>query len=110
MSKKPFPFSVCEQCCNGDVSPEQIGQAVEEYMKKHPIQETDPTVPEWAKQTNKPMYTAAEVGAYSIEQAAEIHKYFSDWLGNVEATIGDIDSALDELHNYAQALIGGASE
>ena len=26
------------------------------------------------------------------------------------AKIGDIDSALDELHNYAQALIGGASE
>ena len=27
--------------------------------------ETDPTVPSWAKQTNKPTYTAAEVGALS---------------------------------------------
>lgn len=27
--------------------------------------ETDPTVPSWAKQVNKPTYTAAEVGAYS---------------------------------------------
>lgn len=37
MSKKPFPFSVCEQCCNGDVSPEQIGQAVEGYFEDNPI-------------------------------------------------------------------------
>ena len=28
----------------------------------------------------------------------------------VDNLIGEIDSALDELHNYAQALIGGASE
>lgn len=28
----------------------------------------------------------------------------------VDNLIGDIDSALDELHTYAQALIGGASE
>ena len=28
----------------------------------------------------------------------------------VDNLIGDIDSALDELHNYAQALIGGSSE
>lgn len=26
-------------------------------------QESDPTVPEWAKQPNKPQYTAQEVGA-----------------------------------------------
>ena len=31
MTKKPFPFSVCEQCCgSGDVSPEQIEEAVKE--------------------------------------------------------------------------------
>ena len=29
------------------------------------LTETDPTVPSWAKQVNKPTYTAAEVGAYS---------------------------------------------
>ncbi len=28
----------------------------------------------------------------------------------INAAIGDINSALNELHNYAQALIGGASE
>ena len=31
------------------------------------------------------------------------------WLG-VDAIVGDIETALDELHNYAQALIGGGAE
>ena len=35
------------------------------------VEETDPTVPEWAKQPNKPSYTADEVGAYSKEEADE---------------------------------------
>lgn len=36
-----------------------------EVLEKNPTQgeETDPTVPEWAKQPQKPTYTAAEVGA-----------------------------------------------
>lgn len=47
------------------VDPETIKQAVDNYMAEHPmnVQETDPTVPAWAKQPNKPTYTAAEVGA-----------------------------------------------
>ena len=47
----------------GSVSAEQIAQAVEEYMTAHPFTETDPTVPDWAKQPEKPSYTAEEVGA-----------------------------------------------
>lgn len=49
----------------GDVTDEQIAQAVEAYMAEHPVQvnETDPTVPEWAKQPEKPTYTAEEIGA-----------------------------------------------
>jgi hypothetical protein len=49
----------------GDVSPEQIEAAVEDYLDEHPITvtETDPTVPAWAKAPTKPTYTAAEVGA-----------------------------------------------
>lgn len=45
----------------GAVSTEAIKQAVNEYMAEHP--EADPTVPDWAKQPEKPKYTAAEVGA-----------------------------------------------
>ena len=51
----------------GDVSEAQIAQAVAEYLSKNPIVETDPTVPDWAKQPDKPSYTADEVGALSSE-------------------------------------------
>ena len=68
--------------------PEAIKNAVEDYLAQNPVEipvqsvngqtgaveltaedvgaiadETDPTVPEWAKQLTKPTYTAAEVGA-----------------------------------------------
>lgn len=47
----------------GVITPEQISGAVEEYFASNPIEETDPTVPAWAKEQNKPSYTAQEVGA-----------------------------------------------
>ena len=47
----------------GDIDPEVLAAAVTEYLAANPIQETDPTVPAWAKQPTKPGYTAAEVGA-----------------------------------------------
>lgn len=46
-----------------EVTPEQIKQAVGYYLKEHPFEETDPTVPDWAKEPQKPTYTAEEVGA-----------------------------------------------
>lgn len=49
----------------GDVSEAQIAQAVADYLAENPIEETDPTVPAWAKQPEKPSYTADEVGALS---------------------------------------------
>lgn len=45
------------------VSPEDIAKAVADYLAAHPIEETDPTVQEWAKAKTKPTYSAAEVGA-----------------------------------------------
>ena len=47
----------------GSVDPEDIAAAVEDYFVEHPITESDPTVPSWAKASTKPSYTAAEVGA-----------------------------------------------
>lgn len=69
-------------------SPEAIKNVVDDYLEQNPVEipvqsvngqtgaveltaddvgaiadETDPTVPEWAKQPTKPTYTAAEVGA-----------------------------------------------
>lgn len=49
----------------GSADPEAIAKAVADYLAAHPIEETDPTVPEWAKAETKPTYTADEVGAIS---------------------------------------------
>lgn len=45
----------------GSVTPEQIQESIEEYLGKNPLIETDPTVPDWAKQPNKPFYDAEEI-------------------------------------------------
>lgn len=45
------------------ISEEQIEKSVKNYLEKNPIEETDPTVPEWSKAEEKPTYTAEEVGA-----------------------------------------------
>lgn len=49
----------------GDVSKEDIQDAVNDYLDKNPVsvEEKDPTVPNWAKRPHKPTYTAEEVGA-----------------------------------------------
>lgn len=51
----------------GGASEENIAKAVAAYLTEHPVKETDPTVPAWAKEANKPTYTAAEVGALSAD-------------------------------------------
>ena len=56
-----------------------IAQAVADYLDENPVEveipdETDPTVPNWAKQSAKPKYTAAEVGAYTKEETKEYVK------------------------------------
>lgn len=47
------------------VSPEDIAKAVEDYLAEHPIEETDPTVPEWAKAdiTGAPVGQIAKIAA-----------------------------------------------
>ena len=49
----------------GTVDEAEIQRIVEDYLVANPptVVETDPTVPAWAKQPQKPTYTAAEVGA-----------------------------------------------
>ena len=51
----------------GGASEEDIAKAVAVYLTEHPVKETDPTVPAWAKGDSKPTYTAAEVGALSAD-------------------------------------------
>ena len=74
MSNKPFPFSVCKECC---ASGEGGGSIIID-----------------AKMSDTSENTV---------QNKVIKEY-------VDTLVGDVDSALDELHNYAQSLInGGAS-
>lgn len=56
-----------QQSMADGISPEQIADAVADYLAKNPIEETDPNVHEWAKAKEKPTYTAEEVGALSDE-------------------------------------------
>lgn len=51
--------------------------------------ETDPTVPSWAKQSTKPVYTAAEVGAQPAISANGILK--GDGSGGVSAAVAGTD-------------------
>lgn len=62
---RPWVEQILEAIKSGDVSAEAIAAAVEAYIQEHGVQveETDPTVPAWAKQPSKPTYTASEVGA-----------------------------------------------
>lgn len=58
------------------ISEEQIEKSVKSYLEKNPVEETDPTVPAWAKAEEKPAYTASEVGA--LPDTTEIPKNLSD--------------------------------
>ena len=57
----------------GTVDPEAVQKIVEDYLAANPptVTESDPTVPGWAKQPEKPSYTADEVGALSAETLPE---------------------------------------
>ncbi len=79
----------------GSVSAEEIATAVEEYMVAHPFTEIDPTVPEWAKQPQKPTYTASEVGAEAAGTA--------DGKVSAHNTAGDA-------HNDIRELISGLAQ
>ena len=64
------------------ISEEQIEKSVKSYLEKNPIEETDPTVPAWAKEKEKPTYTAEEVGA--LPDTTEIPKNLSDLQDDAE--------------------------
>lgn len=90
---RPTGFEATDQ--GGGVSDEKIAEAVGTYMEEHPIEETDPTVPEWAKQPEKPSYTASEVGA--------------DTAGTAESKVSVHNVAIDS-HNDIRLLVQGLTE
>lgn len=77
-----------ESAGGGSVTPEQISQAVEDYLAKNPVEftEEDPTVPAWAKAAEKPKYTAEEVGAASTEAVERLSEEIAE-LKNAGITV-----------------------
>lgn len=75
----------------GDVSEEDIQNAVNDYLDRNPIsvEEKDPTVPAWAKQPEKPKYTAEEVGALpestKIPEEYKLPVASADTFGGIKA-------------------------
>ena len=79
----------------GEVTDEQISNAVDNYMAANPIEESDPTVPAWAKQPEKPIYTASEIGA--------------DTSGTAESKVS-AHNVSDTAHNDIRLLVQGLTE
>lgn len=78
------------------VDPAEIKKAVTEYLIQNPVEvnETDPTVPAWAKAARKPTYTAAEVGAQPEgNYVKSVNGESPDEDGNVEIETGSGGSA-----------------
>lgn len=96
--------------------------SITDLMQKVPeSEETDPTVPSWAKQPTKPTYTADEVGARSntwVPSAEDVGALPSDTtiptktsqLENDSnfATEGDIPDIPDKLPNPEKLIFSGA--
>lgn len=92
-SGKPTEFEAKDM--SGGVSDEKIAEAVGTYMEANPIEESDPTVPDWAKQPEKPSYTAEEVGA--------------DASGTAESKVSE-HNVSDTAHNDIRLLLQGLIE
>lgn len=100
MTRKPFPFSVCEQCCgSGDVSPEQIEEAVEKYFEENPDAGSGMNPDDY--------YTAEQLDEYFEEQEAVVAKKTEEtilyedvvntpkWTNQPAVLSGDVASTFD---------------
>lgn len=76
------------------VTIEQLQQSLD---SKQPIgnyitEESDPTVPEWAKQEAKPSYTSEEIGAIPVGGLKTINGESIEGAGNIQINIPSIDN------------------
>lgn len=73
----------------GSISNEQIEELIRSYLENNPpdFNESDPTVPAWAKQATKPKYTAEEVGALPADS---LQPAINDALAQAKAS-GEFD-------------------
>lgn len=71
-----------------------------------PPAETDPTIPLWAKQSTKPSYTAAEVGATTPEYVNQIATIVAN---NAASALNSHAARVDNPHNVTAAQLGAAA-
>lgn len=72
-----------------------------ENDKRYLVQETDPTVPEWAKQPVRPTYNKADVGLGNADNTSDISKPVST------AQQAAIDAAYQQSTGYTDQKIAG---
>lgn len=99
----------------GNPTEEQISNAVNSYMDNNPITitETDPTVPEWAKQPQKPTYTASEVGAEAAGTAdgkVSAHNTAGDAHNDIRELISGLTQRLNALADSDDTTLDQMSE
>lgn len=95
--------------------PDAIKNAVADYISKNPItvEETDPTVPAWAKEAQKPSYTASEVGADpSGTAAAQVtaHNSGTDTHSDIRLLISGLTDRLNALADSDDTTLDQLSE
>lgn len=69
-------------------------------------EETDPTVPAWAKAANKPTYTASEVGARPDTWTPSASEVGADPTGTAAGTVSSHNTA-EDAHSDIRLLIAG---
>lgn len=99
----------------GEVDPEAVRQIVEDYLAVNPptVTETDPTVPAWAKQPEKPSYTASEIGADpSGTAAAQVaaHNTGTDTHSDIRMLISGLTNRLNALADSDDTTLDQLSE
>ena len=82
---------------------EQILEAIKNGVQ---VEETDPTVPDWAKQPNKPTYTASEVGARPDSWTPSASDVGADAAGTASGAVATHNTS-GEAHADLRALIEG---
>ena len=108
---KPVGFQATDP--GGGVSDEKIAEAVGDYLTAHPIEESDPTVPQWAKQSEKPTYTASEVGADAAgtaESKVSAHNTAPNSHGDIRLLISGLTARLNALADSDDTTLDQMSE
>lgn len=94
----------------GTITPEQISEAVEEYMASNPFEETDPTVPAWAKEETPDKTLSEEGKAADAKEVGDRLSQLSDEIdnkeasGTAEAKVSSHNTSIDA-HNDIRLLI-----